>query len=78
MLAQQQIAFEKNSQRVGTKLTCLVDSFQSDGSALARYFGQAPEIDSLCILNRRSVRPGQFIKTKVTGTKDYDLLVEQI
>jgi ribosomal protein S12 methylthiotransferase len=78
MLAQQQIAFEKNSQRIGAKLTCLVDSFQPDGSAHARYFGQAPEIDSLCILNRCSVRPGQFIETKVTGSRDYDLLIEQI
>jgi ribosomal protein S12 methylthiotransferase len=78
MLAQQQVAFEKNSQRIGTKLTCLVDTFGPDGSARARYFGQAPEIDSVCILNRCSVRPGQFIEAKVTGTKDYDLLVEQI
>lgn len=78
MLAQQQIAFEKNRQRIGTKLTCLVDSFGPDGSAHARYFGQAPEIDSFCILNRCYVRPGQFIEAKVTGTKDYDLIIEQI
>jgi ribosomal protein S12 methylthiotransferase len=78
MTAQQQIAFEKNKQRIGTRLTCLVDSFQADGSAYARYFGQAPEIDSLCILKRCSVRPGQFIETKVTGTRDYDLLIGQI
>jgi ribosomal protein S12 methylthiotransferase len=78
MLTQQQIAFEKNSQRIGTKLTCLVDSFQNDGSARARYFGQAPEIDSVCILNRCSVPPGQFIETIVTGSKNYDLLIEQI
>lgn len=78
MLAQQKIAFEKNERRIGTNLTCLVDSFQPDGSAHARYFGQAPEIDSLCILNRCSVRPGQFIETEVTGSQDYDLLVDQI
>ncbi len=78
MLAQQQIVFERNKQRIGTKLTCLVDSFQPDGTANARFYGQAPEIDSVCILNRCYVRPGQFIETKVTGTKDYDLLVEQI
>ena len=78
MLAQQQIAFENNQQRVGTELTCLIDSFEADGTAHARFYGQAPQIDSVCILNRCTVGPGTFIKTKVTGTKDYDLLVEQI
>ncbi len=78
MLTQQQIAFEKNEQRIGTQLTCLVDSLEADGSAHARFYGQAPEIDGICILNRCSVRPGQFIETKVSDTKDYDLLVEQI
>lgn len=78
MLTQQQIAFEKNNQLIGTELTCLVDSIRPDGSAHARYFGQAPEIDSVCILNRCSVPTGTFIKAKVTGSRDYDLLIKQI
>ncbi len=78
MLTQQKIAFEKNEQRIGTQLTCLVDSLEADGTAHARFYGQAPEIDGICILNRCTVRPGHFIETKVNGTKDYDLLVEQI
>ena len=78
MLTQQQIAFDKNRQRVGTELVCLVDSLQIDASAHARFYGQAPEIDSICIFNRCTVRPGAFINAKVIGTKDYDLLVEQI
>jgi ribosomal protein S12 methylthiotransferase len=78
MLTQQQIAFEKNEQRIGMRLTCLVDSLEADGTAHARFYGQAPEIDSICILNRCTTRPGSFIKTKVTATRDYDLLVEQI
>jgi ribosomal protein S12 methylthiotransferase len=78
MLAQQKIAFEKNAQRVGTELTCLVDSLEADGSARARFYGQAPEIDSICIFERCSGRPGSFLNAKVTGTKNYDLLVEQI
>jgi ribosomal protein S12 methylthiotransferase len=78
MLTQQQIAFEKNRQRIGTHLTCLVDSLEADGTARARFYGQAPLIDGVCILNRCTVRPGQFIETEVKGTKDYDLLAEQI
>lgn len=76
MLSQQEIAFEKNAKLVGTKLTCLVDSLEPDGTARTRYFGQAPEIDSVCIVKRCHVMPGTFINVKVTDTSDYDLVVE--
>ena len=78
MLTQQKIAFEKNKNRIGTQLTCLVDDVDSENEGRGRFYGQAPEIDSVCIIKKCSDRPGEFINTKVTGTKDYDLLVEQI
>jgi len=78
MLTQQKIAFDKNKKRIGSKLTCLVDSVDSEGLARARFYGQAPDIDSVCIIKNCSARPGQFINTKVVDTKDYDLIVEQI
>ncbi len=85
MLNQQKIAFAKNKNRIGSKLTCLVDSIDSKGLARGRFYAQAPDIDSACIIKSRglptekcSAKLGQFINTKVVGTKDYDLLVEQI
>jgi len=78
MLTQQKIAFTKNKNRIGSKLTCLVDSVNSDKLSRGRFYGQAPDIDSVCIIKKCSARPGEFIDTKVVGTKDYDLLVEQI
>jgi len=78
MLSQQKIAFAKNKNRIASKLTCLVDSVDSDRLSQGRFYGQAPHIDSLCIIKKCSAKPGQFINTKVVGTKDYDLLVEQI
>jgi len=77
MLAQQQIVFAKNKGRVGTELTCLVDSFDDDRVAKGRFYGQAPDIDSACIIRDCSAEPGQFVKVKVVDTKDYDLLVQQ-
>ena len=77
MLTQQKIAFKKNKNRIDTKLICLVDCIENrDGKG--RFYGQAPDIDSVCIIKKCSDRPGEFINTKVIGTKDYDLLVEQI
>ena len=78
MVAQQKIAFAGNKDRIGGSLTCLVDSVDSEGLGRGRYFGQAPDIDSVCIVKHCSAKPGQFIPTKVIGTQDYDLLVEQI
>ena len=88
MLAQQEIAFAENKDRIGSKLTCLVDSCdrasgrrsrrRSRASGHGRYYGQAPDIDSLCLIQRCSTRPGRFADVRVVGTQDYDLLVEQI
>ncbi len=78
MLTQQKIAFEKNKARIGGTLTCLIDSIDKNRTAKGRFFGQAPQIDSLCIIKNCTAHPGDFIKTKVTGTSDYDLLCKQI
>ncbi|MBN1393044.1 MAG: 30S ribosomal protein S12 methylthiotransferase RimO [Sedimentisphaerales bacterium] len=78
MLAQQEIAFVKNKSRIGSELTCLVDSVKTKEAAEGRFYGQAPDIDSVCIIKNCIVKPGQFIKVKVIGTEYYDLVVEQI
>ncbi len=78
MLTQQKIAFEKNSEQIGSKLTCLVDSVGNRGTGRGRFYGQAPDIDGVCIIKNCSASPGQFINTKVVDTKDYDLIVQQI
>jgi ribosomal protein S12 methylthiotransferase len=82
MLCQQKIAFAKNKNRIGSRITCLVDEVNKKGCAFGRYFGQSPDIDSRCIIKDNvaapagsSIRPGQFIEAKVVGTKDYDLIV---
>jgi ribosomal protein S12 methylthiotransferase len=78
MLTQQKIAFAKNESRIGSKLTCLVDSVETGSTAKGRFYGQAPDIDSICIIKNCSASPGKFVDTKVIGTKNYDLIVEQI
>lgn len=86
MLTQQKIAFEKNKARIGDTPTCLIDKTEKDHTVTGRFFGQAPQIDPLCIIencsacperSRRAV-PGSFVKVKVTGAKNYDLLCKQI
>jgi len=92
MLAQQEIAFAKNRERIGSRLTCLVEvgrasplakrsrararDLPEDGRG--RFYGQAPDIDSVCIIEGCSATPGRLVDVKVIGTRDYDLVVEQI
>jgi ribosomal protein S12 methylthiotransferase len=78
MLTQQEIAFAKNKNRIGSELTCLVDSVETKNPARGRFYGQAPDIDGVCIIKRCSAKAGKFINVKVTDTNDYDLVVEQI
>jgi ribosomal protein S12 methylthiotransferase len=78
MLAQQEIAFAKNKKRIGNELSCIVDIVDNKGTGEGRFYGQAPDIDSICIIKDCSAKPGQFIDTKVIDTKDYDLVVKQI
>jgi ribosomal protein S12 methylthiotransferase len=78
MLAQQKIAFEKNKSRIGSALTCLVDTVDKNRFAKARFFAQAPEIDSLCLIKNCSAKTGDFVRSIVTGSKNYDLICKQI
>jgi ribosomal protein S12 methylthiotransferase len=78
MLTQQAIAFDGNKGRIGTELDCLIDSVDKNGVAQARFYGQAPEVDSITIIKNCLLQPGRFIKVRVIGTKNYDLLAEQV
>ena len=76
MLAQQEIAFDKNESRIGSTVNCLIDTVDSDGTGQGRFYGQAPEIDSVCIIEKCTAKPGEFITAEIAGTKDYDLIVK--
>ena len=75
---QQKIVFAKSKERVGEKLTCLVDSVDENGAGTGRYYGQAPHIDSVCLIKNCSQKPGRFVKVKIIGTKGYDFIVREI
>ena len=77
MLAQQEIVFARNREKIGDELICLIDENDRRTPAKSRSYAQAPHIDSLCLVNRCTATPGQFINAKVVGSKDYDLIVEQ-
>ncbi len=77
MLAQQAIAFEANEQAVGQTIDVLVDGADNDGQSVGRHAGQAPEVDSVCILTEPA-EAGAMISAEVVGWSDYDLLVRPV
>ena len=64
--------------QIGSEILCLVDDLDKKQNAIGRFYGQAPHIDSLCFINNCTAKPGEFIRAKIIGTKDYDLIAEQI
>ena len=78
MTIQQKIAFDRNAARVGSEMICLIDNVDQQGQGEGRFYGQAPHIDSVCVIKECKASAGSFIKTKVVGWEGYDLLVEQI
>jgi len=75
MLAQQEIAFEQGSARVGSPVEILVDGTDSRGYCIGRHYGQAPDIDGRCVLSEPRAA-GSFVRAEVVDSDAYDLVVE--
>jgi ribosomal protein S12 methylthiotransferase len=78
MLAQQEVIFARNRARIGSQVLCLVDSVDRDGIAECRHYGQAPHIDTVCYMDNCPRRPGEFVQSRITATRDYDFVVEPV
>src|SRR6185369_6488860 len=67
------ISTARLARRVGQRLKVLVDRV-SDGIALARTAGDAPEIDGVVRIPASSAaRPGEFVEATITSADTYDL-----
>ena len=75
MRLQQEIAFAANAAKVGSEVEVLVDGVDPAGRCVGRHPGQAPDVDSVCIL--RQPRPaGRIVPAKVVACDGYDLIVD--
>lgn len=75
MLAQQEIAFAANEAAIGSEPTVLVDGVNEEGVCVGRHAGQAPEVDSLCLLAEPR-EPGEMVPARIVGADGYDLIVQ--
>ena len=73
MEAQADISADKLRARLGQEMTVLVDE-AGGGRAIARSYADAPEIDGVVhIAQGRGLKPGDFVKVKITRSDDHDL-----
>ena len=72
------ISTARLARRVGQRMRVLVDRV-SDGVAIARGPGDAPEIDGVVrIAASAHTRPGEFIDVEITSADTYDLAARAI
>lgn len=80
MALQQRISAERLKARIGWEMQVLVDQINEDGSAVARTYADAPEIDGLVHIEalEPGVSVGDFIDVEIVDADDYDLFAQQI
>ena len=73
MDVQADISFEKLAERRGSEMTVLID--EADGRrALGRTYADAPEIDGVVhIAQGKGLKPGDFVKVRITRSDEHDL-----
>ena len=73
MDVQRGIALERNEERVGSRVTVLVDEVGDDG-VVARAPWQAPEVDGVVTLvGGDGLEPGDFVEVEITAAGERDL-----
>lgn len=78
MELQQEIAFEKAESAIGSTLSVMVEGRVPDEQAyVARSYKDAPDVDGFVFIQTgRELMTGDFVKVKITGSYEYDLIGE--
>ena len=79
MREQKVISEENNREFLGKTLEVLIDEKESEGNYAGRLEIDAPEVDgSVYVRADKALKPGDFVKVKITDAYEYDLHGEQI
>lgn len=80
MELQQEISFDKAQDMIGRELIVMVEGKVADENAyVARTYGDAPDIDGYLFINTsETLVSGDFVRVRVTGALEYDLIGEII
>lgn len=78
MELQQEISLDNGERRVGQELWAMVEGKVADENAyVARTYADAPSVDGYLFLNTtQTLVTGDFVKARITGSLEYDLIGE--
>ena len=78
MELQQEIAFDRTQDMIGRTVTAMVEGKVADEDAyVARTYGDAPNVDGLLFIHtNETLMSGDFVRVKITGAAEYDLIGE--
>ena len=78
MELQQEIAFEAAENMKGKTVTAMIEGKVADENAyVARTYKDAPNVDGFLFINTgRELMTGDFVRVKITGSYEYDLIGE--
>ncbi|KYG66643.1 ribosomal protein S12 methylthiotransferase RimO [Bdellovibrio bacteriovorus] len=78
MEVQQNISREKHRDFVGKTIDVIVEGFSEETDLLlqGRFWGQAPDIDGVVLINDGTAEVGDMVKVHVTDSMEYDLIGE--
>ncbi|WP_374021197.1 30S ribosomal protein S12 methylthiotransferase RimO [Bdellovibrio bacteriovorus] len=76
MEIQQNISREKHADFVGKTIDVIVEGFSEETDLLlqGRFWGQAPDIDGVVLINEGDAQVGDMVKVHITDSMEYDLL----
>lgn len=76
--SQADILAARNRAMIGQELEVLVEEAGTAGRAVARHAGQAPEVDGSVLLSGWRGGPPAFLRVRVTGSREWDLLAKPV
>lgn len=80
MELQEEIIFDKNEEMKGRELGVMIEGkVDAENAYVGRTYRDAPEIDGYVFVNTdETLMTGDFVKVKITGAYEYDLIGEMI
>ena len=80
MELQEEIIFDKNEEFIGRELWVMIEGrVDGENAYVGRTYRDAPEIDGYIFVNTDiELMTGDFVKARVTGAYEYDLIGEMI
>jgi len=76
MELQKEVSNEKMRENIGKVFRVVIEGVSEETELLlqGRYWGQAPEIDGVVLINEGEANVGDFVDVEITDSTDYDLI----